>query len=153
MKFLLFTALALRLSGPAAAAYDDEGLPEAPASTETVKSGEEEDGLVLIQQSDEDLASFVTDYIRRDIMLKGAFFLEDKAARKILRLELASIEPAASGAENGGKTVTAQFKDAAGKKTAVVFHLQNGPWGGLDIFRIELKAAPAISKPAPKKSK
>ena len=45
--------------------------------------------------------------------------------------------------ENGGKTVAANFKDAAGKKTAVVFHLQNGPWGGLDILKIELKAPPA----------
>ncbi len=145
MKFIYLSALALCLSGPAAAAYDEEGLPEAPASTETVK-GEEEDDLALIQQSDEDLASFVTDYIRKDIMLKGAFFLEEKASKKVLRLELASIEPAVAGAENGGKTVTAQFKDAAGKKIAAVFHLQNGPWGGLDIFRIELKAAPGRKK-------
>lgn len=143
MKFFCLAALALCLSGPVEAAYDEEGLPEAPASTETAKNGEEEDGLVLIQQSDEDLASFVTDYIRKDTMLKGAFFLEDKAAKKVLRLELASIEPVTAGAENGGKTVTAHFKDATGKKAVVVFHLQNGPWGGLDIFRLELKAAPA----------
>ncbi len=161
MRFALLAALALCLAGPAAAAYEDEGLPEVPVPTETVKNGEEEEDLALIQASEEDLAAFVMDYIRKDIQLKGAFLIEDKASKKVLRLELASIEPkaAAGGSrssgqyssssmplsrdENGGRTVAANFKDAAGKKTAVVFHLQNGPWGGLDIFRIELKAPPA----------
>lgn len=143
MRFALLAALTLCLAGPAAAAYEDEGLPEAPVSTETVKNGEEEEDLALIQQSDEDLAAFVMDYIRKDIQLKGAFLIEDKASKKVFRLDLASIEPKAAAGENGGKTVAANFKDAAGKKTSVVFHLQNGPWGGLDIFRIELKAPPA----------
>ena len=143
MRFALLAALALCLSVPAAAAYEDEGLPEAPVSTETVKNGEEEEDLALIQQSDEDLAAFVMDYIRKDIQLKGAFLIEDKVSKKVFRLELASIEPKAAAGENGGKTVAANLKDAAGKKTAVVFHLQNGPWGGLDIFKIELKTPPA----------
>lgn len=143
MRFALLAALSLCLAAPAAAAYEEEGLPEAPVSTETVKNGEEEEDLALIQQSDEDLAAFVMDYIRKDIQLKGAFLIEDKASKKVLRLELSSLEPKAAAGGNGGRTVAANFKDAAGKKTAVVFHLQNGPWGGLDIFRIELKAAPA----------
>ena len=153
MRFALLAALSLCLAGPAAAAYEDEGLPEAPVSTETVKNGEEEEDLALIQQSDEDLAAFVMDYIRKDIQLKGAFLIEDKASKKVFRLELASIEPKAAAGENSGKTVAANFKDAAGKKTAVVFHLQNGPWGGLDIFKIELKTPPEKQKTSPKKNK
>lgn len=153
MRFALLAALTLCLAGPAAAAYEDEGLPEAPVSTETVKNGEEEEDLALIQQSDEDLAAFVMDYIRKDIQLKGAFLIEDKASKKVFRLDLASIEPKAAAGENGGKTVAANFKDAAGKKTSVVFHLQNGPWGGLDIFRIELKPSPEKPKTSPKKTK
>lgn len=151
MRFALFAALSLCLAGAAAAAYEDEGLPDAPASTETVKNGEEEEDLAVIQESDEDLAAFVTDYIRKDIQLKGAFLIEDKASKKIFRLELSSIEPKAASAETGGKTATAQFKDAAGKKHTVVFSLQNGPWGGLDIFKIELKPAPAKAAAGKKK--
>ncbi|MDO8806137.1 MAG: hypothetical protein Q7R35_17110 [Elusimicrobiota bacterium] len=146
MKLAILAALSLCLAGPAAAAYEDEGLPEAPVSTETIKSVEEEEEQPLIQENDEDLAAFVTDYVRKDIQLKGAFFLEDKASKKIYRLELAAIEPKAAGGETGAKTVTAHFKDAAKKKFTVLFHLQNGPWGGLDIFKIELKAAPGKKK-------
>ena len=152
MRFTLFAALGLFLAGPAAAAFEDEGLPEAVVSTETAKNGDEDEDLALIQQSDEDLAAFVTDYIRKDMQLKGAFLIEDKAAKKIFRLELVSIEPKASAGENGGKTVAANFKDAAGKKLAVIFHLQNGPWGGLDIFKIEMKALPVKQKPPSKRS-
>ena len=74
-----------------------------------------------------------------------------KASKKIFKLELASIEPKAAGGENGAKTVTAHFKDAAGKNLTVFFHLQNGPWGGLDIFKIELKNAAAKTAAAGKK--
>lgn len=146
MKFIFLAALALCLTGPAAAAYEDVGLPEIVASTENARGGEEDEDQPLIQENDEDLAAFVTDYIRKDIQLKGAFFIEDKASKKISRLELLSVEPKAAGGENADKTVTAHFKDVAGKKAAVLFSLQNGPWGGLDIFRIELKAAPAAAK-------
>lgn len=151
MKVALLAALAFCLAGPASAAYEEEGLPETVASTETAKNGEEDEDLALIQQSDEDLAAFVTDYIRKDIQLKGAFLIEDKASKKLLRLELASIGPKAEGGENGSKLVAANFKDAAGKKFAVIFHLQNGPWGGLDIFRLDLKPAPAKAAPGKKK--
>ncbi len=151
MRFFILAALALCLAGPAAAAFEDEGLTEAAASTETVRTGDEEEDQALIQQSDEDLADFVMDYIRKDMQLKGFFLIEDKASKKILRLELSSIEPKARAGENGGRTVSAIFKDAGGKKSAVDFHLQNGPWGGLDIFKLELKSAPRKAAPAGKK--
>ncbi|MDD5209041.1 MAG: hypothetical protein PHV36_06625 [Elusimicrobiales bacterium] len=151
MKFFILAALALCFAGPAAAAFEDEGLTEAAASTETVKSGDEDEDLALIQQSDEDLAAFVTDYIRKDMQLKGAFLIEDKASKKIYRLALSSIEPKAEAGENGGRIVSANFKDAAGKKVTVAFHLQNGPWGGLDIFKLELKSAPLKAAPAGEK--
>lgn len=146
MRFAILTALTLCLAGPAAA-FEEEGLPETVSSTDTAKGVEEEDDQPLIQENDEDLVAFVTDYIRKDIQLKGAFLMEDKASKKIFRLELAGVEPKASGGETGPRTVKANFKDAARKKFSILFHLQNGPWGGLDIFRLELKASPA--KPAP----
>jgi len=149
MKEIL-AILALCLAVPAAAAYEDVGLPETMASTETVKNGEEEEEQPLIQENDEDLAAFVMDYIRKDIQLKGAFFAEDKASKKIFKLELLSVDPKAAGGETGAKTVTAQFKDSGGKKVAVLFRLQNGPWGGLDIFKIELKRAGEKPKTAAK---
>jgi len=150
MKTLLAVLLfgGLLYPGAGLAAYEDEGLSEAAVSTDTAKNGEEEDGQALIQENDEDLAAFVTDYIRKDIQLKGAFFLEEKGSRKLLKLSLASVEQKAAGSENGVKLVAAVFKDAAGKKYTAVFHLQNGPWGGLDIFKIELKTAPAKTAPA-----
>ena len=151
MRFMILAALALCLSGQAAAAYEDEGLPEIPTSTETVRGGEDEEEQPLIQETDEDLTAFVTDYIRKDIQLKGAFFIEEKSSKKIFKLELAAVEAKAAGGENGAKAVTAHFKDAAGKKLTVIFHLQNGPWGGLDIFKIELKAAQAKAAPSGKK--
>jgi len=150
MKFAIFTALALCLADPAAA-YEEEGLPETISSTETAKGGEEEEAQPLIQENDEDLVAFVTDYIRKDIQLKGAFLIEDKASKKIFRLELAGVEPKTSGEGTGPRTVRANFKDAARKKFSILFHLQNGPWGGLDIFRLELKTAPA--KPAADRKK
>ena len=143
MKLLLLVVLALALAAPARAAYEDDGLSEAAASTETVKNGEEEEAQPVIQENDEDLAAFVTDYVRKDIQLKGSFFLESKPDRKLLKLDLVSVESKAAPGENGAKKVAAMFKDAAGKKYAILFHLQAGPWGGLDIFRIELKAPQA----------
>lgn len=154
MRPLLFAALGLCLAAPAAAAYEDEGPPEETAvSTEAARPDDDEGALV--QESDEDLAAFVTDYVRKDIQLKGAFFLEDKYAGKVLKLELASVEPKAAAGENGARSVTVVFREPAGKKLTALFWLQGGPWGGLDIFKIELKGAkrPAELKPAapPKK--
>lgn len=147
MRFLLASMLLASFSaGAAKAAYEDEGFSEASTSTYSARNGEEDDGQALIQENDEDLAAFITDYIRKDIQLKGAFLLEEKATRKILKLTPYSVSQKAEDGENGVKKVKAVFEDMAGKKHNAVFYLQNGPWGGLDIFKIALKAEPAAAK-------
>ena len=151
MKPALVAAIILCLSVPARAAYEDEGLTEAAAPEAAAKMGEEEDGGALIQEEEEDLAAFVTDYISKDVQLKGAFLLEDKSAGKILKLRFVSIEPEFRAEKNGVMTVAARFRDDEGGKFTVLFRLKNGSWGGLDIFKIELKAAPAKTAPAAKK--
>lgn len=147
MKTVLYALLAACLACPAAAAFEEEGLPETLVSTDTARNGEEEEEQPLVQESDEDLAAFVTDYIRKDVQLKGAFLIEDKASGKILRLELVSVDRKAAG-ENGSRAVRAGFRDAAGKKYSALFRVQLGPWGGLDIHKIELGtgAKPAKGK-------
>lgn len=136
---LALLAAGLLWPAPAAAAYEDEGLSEAAVSTETVKNSDEEEDQPVIQANDEDLTAFVMDYIRKDTQLKGAFFIEEKPTKKILKLSLVSVDPKPANGEGGARKVTAVFKDAAGKKYPALFYLQNGPWGGLDIFKIELK--------------
>lgn len=152
MKSVILALLACGLpwAGTAAAAYEDEGLTEAAVSTDTAKSSDEDDGQPVIQENDEDMAAFVMDYIRKDIQLKGAFLLEEKSSGKVLKLSLVSVDQKPADAENGAKKIGVVFKDAAGKKYSAAFHLQNGPWGGLDIFKIALKPADA-PKPAAKK--
>jgi len=150
MKYLVITALAAVLLWPrAAAAYEEEGLSEAAVSSDTANGPDDEEDQTLIQENDEDLSDFVTDYIRRDIQLKGSFLVEDKDSGKVLKLQLVSVEGAVSNddTEAGAKKVTAIFKDTAGKKFQVAFSLQNGPWGGLDIFKMEL-LTPAKRRPA-----
>ena len=139
MKYLLIAALASACAGRAAAAYDEEGLSEAAISTDAVKNGDEDEAQPFVQENDEDLAAFVTDYIRRDTSLKGAFLLEDAASGKILKLHLVSVDRKAQTGSLAERTVTVVMGDAAGKKFTIVFHLQIGPWGGLDIFRLEIK--------------
>lgn len=152
MNAAFAAALLLCLAAPARAAYDDEALSETVAvSTDTA----EEEAQPVVQESDEDLAAFVTDYIRKDIQLKGAFFIEDRASKRVLKLELASVEPKAAPGGNGARSVGAVFRDPAGKKFTVRFWVQDGPWGGIDIFRMDLllpgsKPEPEL-KPAPKK--
>lgn len=138
MKIAACALLAACLSCPAAAAFEEEGLPETIVSTDTARGGEEEEEQPLIQESDEDLAAFVTDYIRKDAQLKGAFLIEDKPSGKVLRLELVSVDRKAAGGDNSSRAVKAVFKDAAGKKYPALFWVQLGPWGGLDIYKIEL---------------
>lgn len=155
MRLPALALISLGLALPAAAAFEEDGLSEAAVSTETAKNGDDEEALPVIQENDEDLAAFVTDYIRKDIQLKGAFLLESKPDGKVLKLDLVSVETKASGGENGVRLVPAVFRDAAGKKYPAFFHIQNGPWGGLDIFRIELKyktelKAPKAAGPAKK---
>ena len=133
----------LLAASPAGAAYDEEGLASAFASTRTADNSWEETAPPLAPESDEDLAALVHDYIRRDILLKGAFLLEEKPGGKVLKLTLAAVDAAARPGRNGARTVTAVFKEAGGKKRTAVFHLRPGAWGGTDIFRIELKETPA----------
>ena len=148
MKAVLFALMAcgLAAAGPAAA-YEDEGLPETAVSTDTARGADEDDGQADIQQSDEDLPEFVTDYIRKDVQLKGAFLFEEKPSGRLLKLSLVSVAKTPADAPGGVRKITAVFKDAAGKKYDAAFLLQNGPWGGLDIFKIELKPA-GNGKPA-----
>ncbi|HBA61263.1 MAG TPA: hypothetical protein DCZ92_10700 [Elusimicrobia bacterium] len=143
MKYLLWTALML-VPLSVTAAYEEEGLSEAIISTDTAK--EEDDAQPMIMESDEDLADFVMDYLRRDIQLKGAFLMEDKASKKILKLNLISADTKAKSTGNGTRTVDAVFQDASSQKHLVTFYVQNGSWGGLDIFKIEVKKAPAPEK-------
>lgn len=145
MKLLLGALLALACAGQAVAAYDEEGLSEAVISTDTAKNGngEEEETQPFVQESDEDLADFVMDYIRRDVALKGSFLVEDPASKQVLRLTLISADGAAKNAEGGEKAVSALFRDAAGRKYTLAFYLQAGPWGGLDIYKLTLKAEKA----------
>jgi hypothetical protein len=151
MKTLLLLALGAGLLCPAAARaeYDEEGLTEAAVSSDTAKNADDEEE-PLIQENDSDLADFVTDYIRKDIQLKGAFFIEDKVTKRILKLELSAVENKASDSEGGTKKLAATLKDAVGKKFTVLFYLHNGPWGGLDISKIELKSNQEKPKPAKK---
>ncbi|MBU2575257.1 MAG: hypothetical protein KKH28_14405 [Elusimicrobia bacterium] len=125
---------------PLAAAIQDDDLIEPSLSADTVKSDYgAEDEEAQIQESDEDLAGFAGDYIKKDTALKGAFFIEDRAGKKILKLTLeAVLEKIADGADNA-KIAEAVFKDAAGKKHRVLFHLQSAGFSGVDIFKIELK--------------
>lgn len=150
MRLLILALFAIALAVPAGAAYEDDGLSEGAVSTDTVKNGDDEDSQAVLQENDEDLSAFVTDYIRKDIQLKGAFLIESAPDKKILKLELVSVTAKAANGENGAKKVEAVFKDAAAKKHTAYFHLQNGPWGGLDIFKIELQPQQK-PKPAGKK--
>lgn len=144
MKLLILALLSACLTA-GAAAYDEEGLPETMISTDTARTVEEEEA-PIIQESDEDLAAFVTDYVRRDIQLKGAFFMEDKASKKVHRLQLDSVKKSTLPGGNGERGVTVVFNDEAGKKFTAVFWVQAGPWGGLDIFRIDFNVPPAKDK-------
>jgi hypothetical protein len=142
MRKLLAVCVLTALACPAAAAMADDDLIEAGISTETVKgdyASDDEESLATIQESDEDLAGFVQDYVGKDTALKGAFFLEDRSAGRILKLSLESVlKKSAEGQENS-KVVEAVFKGPGGKKYAVLFHIRSAGFGGIDIFRIELK--------------
>ncbi|MBI4801705.1 MAG: hypothetical protein HY796_04180 [Elusimicrobia bacterium] len=126
---------------PAAALQDDD-LLEPPLSTDTAKSdygAEDEEAQAQIQESDEDLTGYVGDYIKKDAALKGAFLIEDLARKKILKLTLETVlEKIEDGADNS-KIAEAVFKNAAGRKYRVLFHLQSAGFSGVDLFKIELK--------------
>lgn len=159
MRTLLpFLLCAAPLAAPAAALLDDD-MADTALSTDTAKGDyapEDEDAQAQIQESDEDLVGYVEDYIKKDIMLKGAFLLEDLSAKKILRLQVDSVSRTVENGADNSKIVPTVFKDAAGKKYNVLFHLQSAGFSDVDIFKIELKKeekhkAPAADKNGKKK--
>jgi hypothetical protein len=119
-----------------------EATGEAAFSTDTVKNedgGELDEGQAYIQESDEDLTDFVQDYIKKDTILKGAFFLEEAGSGKIFKLSLESVTKKTSNGPNNSKIVETVFRDTTGKKHAVLFQIQSAGFGGIDIFGIALK--------------
>ena len=153
MKRLLILCALAALACPQLRAMQNGDLADAISSTDTIKGDEapdeEEFPQAYIQESDEDLSGFVQDYVKKDVYLKGAFFLEDHASGKILKLSLAIAPKRSSNGPNNTKVLEAIFKDAAGKSYPVLFHIQSVGFGGIDIFRIDLKnaAKPGQAKP------
>lgn len=149
MKKLLAACLLAALPCGRAAALADDDLVGEMVSTDTV-SGEEsaadDEAQASIQESDEDLAGFVQDYVGKDIQLKGAFFVEDKATGSVLKLRLESVPKKSVPGPENSRIVEAAFRNAAGRKYSVLFYIQNAGFGGIDIFRIELKKAGKLFK-------
>lgn len=141
MRRVLFSLLALACAAPVSATPGERPARDS-ASTAGAAAAVDGEQQPLVQESDEDLTDFVTDYIRKDIQLKGAFFFEDKTSGKVLRLRLSAVEPKIRPGTDGTSAVTARFGDAAGAKHTLVFWVRDGAWGGLDISRIELERSP-----------
>ena len=145
----LFAAVA---AAPAAAVQDDDINETAVVSTGPAggDNGADDEDTAQIQESDEDLSSFVADYIGKDTALKGAFFIEDIAAKKVLKLTLVSVPKTVKDGDNHTRIVETVFKDATGKKYTVLFHIQSAGFSGVDIFKIELKTERKEEKPKKK---
>ena len=130
-------------------------MADVALSTDTAKADytpEDEETQGYIQESEEDLSGFVQDYVKKDSSLKGAFLLEDPASGKVLKLALEAAPKKSADGLNNTKVLEAVFKDSAGKKYTVLFHIQSAGFGGIDIFRIELKKEPKPGqKDKPKK--
>jgi hypothetical protein len=154
MNRILAACVLTALFCPQAAAMADDDLLDAEISTETAKAYEaaaDEDAQADIQESDEDLAGFVQDYVGRDSSLKGGFFIEDGAAGRILKLSLESvIKKSAEGPDNA-RVIEAVFKGPGGKKYPVLFYIQSAGFGGIDIFKIALKQAAPKKEENPKR--
>ncbi|HOW89160.1 MAG TPA: hypothetical protein PL037_02675 [Elusimicrobiales bacterium] len=147
MKTLLIVCILSALPCARAAALVDDDLLDTEISTETAADyAAEEEGQASIQESDEDLAGFVQDYIGKDIALKGAFLLEDTVSGKVLKLSLESAPRRSEAGPAGSRVMEAVFKAAGGRKYSVLFYLQSAGFGGIDIFRIELKKEAAAGK-------
>lgn len=156
MRKLIITCALASLMCPQARALADDDLTDAALSTDTVKTdetAETDETQIYIQESDEDLADFVQDYIKKDTILKGAFFLEEGASGRILKLNLETVLKRSSGGPNNSKIVEAVFKDPAGKKYPVLFRIQSAGFGGIDIFKIEFKKEERSKSPAKAKLK
>jgi hypothetical protein len=140
-KLIMICALTVLAEAPARAVTDTD-LSGEILSTDTVKADEAaeiEEAQADIQESDEDLAGFVQDYIKKDTTLKGAFFLEETGSGKTLKLNLDTVLKKTTPGPDNSKIVEAVFKDAAGKKRAILFRLQSAGFGGIDILKIEFK--------------
>jgi hypothetical protein len=143
MKKLFIACALAALACPQARAVQDDDLSDTLLSTDAAKTDyapdEEEATQAYIQESDEDLSGFIQDYVKKDTALKGAFFIEDPASRKVLKLSLDTAPKKSSDGPNNTKVLEAVFKDPGGKKYPVLFHIQSAGFGGIDIFKIELK--------------
>jgi len=153
----IFILSALALLAPSARALQDDDLNDTLLSTDTAKTDyapeEDESAQAYIQESDEDLSGFVQDYVKKDTALKGAFFLEDAASGKVLKLSLAVAPKSSVAGPNNTKIMEAVFKDPSGKDHAVLFHIQSVGFGGIDIFKIELKKEEKTGREAKPKKK
>ncbi len=142
MKRLIALCALTLLTCPQAHSMADNELTEAALSTDTAKTDEAadmDDAQAYIQETDEDLAGFVQDYVKKDTILKGAFFLEEGTSGRILKLNLETVLRTSSAGPNNSKIMEAVFRDLTGKKRAVLFRIQSIGFGGIDIFKIELK--------------
>lgn len=156
--FLACAALTLVsvLPGAAPAAVLDEDLAETVLSTEAAngdEAAEDEDARAEIQESDEDLVGYVEDYIKKDIILKGSFLLEDVPAKKVLKLAVDSVSRTVENGPDNTKIVPAVFRTADGRKYNVRFHLRGAGFSGVDIFKIGLKKEEKPAAPAAEKDK
>ncbi len=143
MKKLFIVCALTALACPQARALQDDDLTDSLLSTDTTKTDyateEDEATQAYIQESDEDLSGFIQDYVKKDTALKGAFFIEDPAARKVLKLSLDTAPKKSAAGPDNTKIMEAVFKDPGGEKYSVLFHIQSAGFGGIDIFKIELK--------------
>ena len=155
MKRIIIICALTILSCPQAEAMNDDDMIEAEISTDATKTeyaAEDDETIADIQQSDEDLAGFVHDYVRKDSALKGSFLIEDSSGGKILKLNLDTVAKRSSPGPDNSKTIEAVFKNSAGQKHTVLFHIRAAGFGGIDISKIELKKEEKV-KSQPKNNK
>lgn len=142
-KILIASAMLLPLWAMAQGNAGDEPEPSVNEYSQEEGSG------VMIQDSDEDIRNLVEDYIKKDIALKGAFFIEDKNSGKVLSLKFVAITKT-NLPEDGDKTVTAQFSSEGSKFYNLIFLLSGSNWGNMEIQKISLEPASGNAKPAEK---
>ena len=142
MKYMLIICALAAIAVPQARAIQNDDLSELAGSTDAAKAdyvSDEDETQGYIQESDEDLAGFVQDYVLKDTALKGAFFLEEPASGKVLKLTLDSVPKKSSEGSANSKILEAVFNGPGGKKYPVLFHVRGAGFGGIDIFKIALK--------------
>jgi len=122
-------------------AQDQDSTEENVSTQESI----EENNGAMIQNSEEDLRGIVEDYIKKDIELKGGFFIEEKSSGKILRLKYIGITKT-NFSEDEDKTVTAQFA-SDGKIYSLIFSLSGTNWGSMEIVKINIAKVPESKSP------